>query len=231
MAYTPVNWQTGDTITAERLNRMDRGWDVETTELFNETVTTADDGDGNYARLAYVGNIDAYTITVTFDGTKYVCQRIDADGEYFYGDFDFTTHPFSIIATSGKGSMPAINEVYTETAGEHTISAAMSVIESGIDFSAAVNLVADIPIFPLAIGTTTWRQVVGAMAAGKLVLRVGGSTYDGDTSPNTQWASTELVADAYIDAHGDYRVSAIKVLKGVQSIASYSATTADGALN
>lgn len=170
MAYTPINWQTGGTITADKLNRCDNGWGVENTQLFSETVTTEDDGDGNYAALAYDGNIDADTITVTFDGTEYVCPRIDAFGQYFYGGFnqgpDFTTYPFFIASGGG-------NDVYTETAGEHTIAAAVSVIESGTDFSAAVNSVADIPVFPLVIGTTTWQEAYDAMAAGRMAY-----TYD-----------------------------------------------------
>ena len=42
MSYTPINWQTGDIITAEKMNKMDNGWSVESSsqQLFSETVTT-----------------------------------------------------------------------------------------------------------------------------------------------------------------------------------------------
>lgn len=101
MAYEPINWQTGDIITAERLNRMDRGWDVIKTELFSETVTTEDTGEGySGADLPY-HQISADTITVIYDGTEYVCPRIDVNGDYFYGGGDalgpvFTEYPFCI---------------------------------------------------------------------------------------------------------------------------------------
>lgn len=39
MIYTPINWQNGDTITAEKMNKMDNGWGIGEVELFSETVT------------------------------------------------------------------------------------------------------------------------------------------------------------------------------------------------
>lgn len=136
MAYTPINWQTGDTITADRLNRMDRGWDVETTELFSETVTTEDTGEGySVADLPYQQQISADTITVTYDDTEYVCPRIDDGDSYFYGGFnngpDFTTYPFFIFSNSDR------NSLVTQTAGEHTVAAVVSALQTSPDFDTA----------------------------------------------------------------------------------------------
>lgn len=136
MAYTPVGWQTGDTITADRLNKMDNGWAFENTQLFSETVTTVAGPRGNRGELTYSSLVDAPTITVTFDGTDYTCPRIDLYGYYLYGGFNeqgptFTEYPFAIQSQSG------INGIYTETAGEHTIAAAVPALQTSADFDAA----------------------------------------------------------------------------------------------
>lgn len=172
MAYTPVNWQTGDTITAERLNRMDRGWSVETTELFSETVTTADNGGDFYsAPLAYSQLIDADTITVTFDGTEYECPSI-GEGEYgasYNGRvFDFSEFPFKLYTYDGGA------ELVTQTAGEHTVAAAAQTLQTSADFAAAVNMVAssiDASTLPLRCveGVTTYNEATSAMESGRLV--------------------------------------------------------------
>lgn len=177
MAYTPVGWQTGDTITADRLNRMDRGWDVETTELFSETVTTVEDGDSYYAELAYSQLIDADTITVTYDGTEYTCPRIDNGGSCLYGGFndgpDFTTYPFFIFSEVGQ------NQLITPTAGTHTVAVSAPSLQTSADFAAAVKPIVDeavamlpVPIEPfmVTIGTTTWSQVNRALKAGRPAL-------------------------------------------------------------
>lgn len=135
MAYTPINWQTGDTITADKLNKMDNGWGVESTQLFSETVTTS--GSGMYrATLAYSDTIDAASITVTFDGTEYTCSRIDAFGGYYYGGFTeqgptFTEYPFTIMYRN------AASAVFTETASTHTIAVAAPTLQTSSDFDAA----------------------------------------------------------------------------------------------
>jgi len=135
MAYTPVNWQTGDTITAEKLNKMDNGWGYESTQLFSETVTTVDQGGTNGAELAYSGTIDADTITVTYDGTEYTCPRIDNGDSYFYGGFndgpDFTTYPFFIFSEVGQ------NQLITPTAGTHTVAVSAPSLQTSADFDAA----------------------------------------------------------------------------------------------
>lgn len=234
MAYTPINWQTGDTITAEKLNKMDNGWGVDSTELFSETVTTADEGGMNSGSLVYSQLINADTITVTFDGTDYTCNATDmGNGIYGYGGVaatgpDFTNYPFALFSMVNVG---AGNEMYTETASTHTVAVSVSSLQTSANFAKAASAAIGGAFYPLVIGTTTWSQVVDAMGAGKLVFRTWANAYDGDTTTDTQWAGAELVTDAYIDARGEYNVSAIVMQKGVQSITSYHATTADGALS
>lgn len=146
MAYTPINWQTGDTITADKLNRCDNGWSVESSSqtFFTETVTTALDpeypDDPAWGNFAYSTSITAGTVTVTFDGTDYVCQKIDANGETAYGGWgadgpDFTSLPFVIL------SGPGYNSLGTPAGGTHVVSvvATSQVVEKSENFSKAVG--------------------------------------------------------------------------------------------
>lgn len=172
MAYTPINWQTGDTITAEKLNRCDNGWSVSSTQLFSETVTTS--GSSMYtAVLAYSQPIDANTITVTFDSTEYECSRIDAFNQYYYGGFTeqgpvFTDYPFCIASGIGFD-----NEVYTETAGTYTVAAVASSLQTSAGFSAAVMAASPIDASTLPLrcveGVTTYDEATFAMEDGRLV--------------------------------------------------------------
>ena len=111
MAYTPINWQTGDTITADKLNRCDNGWRVESTQLFSETVTTEAGEYGNEGMLTYSSQVSSPTITVTFDGTNYQCSVVKMGEGYGYGgvssgwEYDFTTYPFAFVFSNGDSSM------------------------------------------------------------------------------------------------------------------------------
>lgn len=222
MAYTPINWQTGDTITADKLNRCDNGWGVESTQLFSETVTTEDDGDGNYAALAYDGNIDADTITVTLDGTEYVCSRIDAFGRYFYGGFnqgpDFTTYPFFIASGGG-------NYVYTETAGEHTIAVLGSAIVTSSDFASAVSeavqpLIATSGPFPVVIGTTTFSETLTALRSqGRLGYVVATTFYNDQPS----WFEPILSI-----TQSSRTIQTLGIISGELTIRTYTASSNSG---
>lgn len=145
MAYTPINWQNGDTITAEKMNRMDNGWGVTTTRetLFDGEVTT--NGDPDYPEDPAFGSIQASitaeSIVVTFNGTEYVCPAIHYEGAIFYGGLgnnspDFTNYPFLI----GPHSLnPTVSNVATPTAGTFTlkIEANIESIETTTEFDKA----------------------------------------------------------------------------------------------
>lgn len=152
---------------------MDRGWSVETTELFSETVTTAEQGGIYGAALAYSDVIDADSIIVTFDGMEHVCSRIDKNGTHFYGGFGergpvFTEYPFAINSTGNN-----TNAVYTETAGEHTVAVSVSTLQTSADFSAAVTAANPIDLSTLPLrcveGVTTYDEATSAMKDGRLV--------------------------------------------------------------
>lgn len=234
MAYTPVGWQTGDTITADRLNRMDRGWGYESTELFSETVTTAVDpdypDDPAGVQLAYSDIINADNLIVTFDGIKYECPLKVNNRVNFYGGFnngpDFTEYPFFISSAGFNASF-----LMTQTAGEHTVSAAVPSLQTSADFAEAASAVIGGAFYPFVDGTTTWQQVVDAMVAGKLVLLSRTYTYDGSMPPDSKRAGLMLVTEAYTDSNGDFHVSAVTTDFGSQSVKDYSAGTADGVLS
>lgn len=104
-------------------------WKEETsTQLFSETVTTVAVEFGNTANLSYADQITAETLTVTFDGTEYVCPLIQAYGERYYGGFDgeapdFSEYPFFIVSAG----TPNVNTIVTSAPGEHTVSAVASI--------------------------------------------------------------------------------------------------------
>lgn len=171
MAYTPINWQTGDTITADKLNRCDNGWAVtnSSTTICDETVITEDDG-GMFAGQLTVSSITAVSITVTYDGTPYQCAQ-DGDGGYGTDvNFTFADYPFRIESDGF---------IVTETVGSHTVK--VEAVESGVDTSAAFDaaVTAASPLYRIAIGSTTWQEAHDAMAAGRLAFYV--AVVDGDT--------------------------------------------------
>lgn len=170
MSYTPINWQTGETITAEKLNKMDNGWGIENAQLFSETVTTSEQSGMFGATLEYASPIDSNTIKVTFNNDEYICDRIDALGAYFYGGFsesgpDFSEYPF-VIESGGRG-----NTIYTSTAGTFSVDVSVSDIVISDNFSKAVEMVfRETPLpFLCVSGVTTWQEMKDAAASGRLL--------------------------------------------------------------
>lgn len=190
MAYTPINWQTGDTITAEKLNRCDNGWSVMSGEstLFNDSVTTYQDGSYNVAELNI--SISADTITVTYDGVAYSC--IDDGGSYGAPEGDYSTYPFTLYSS---GFM------LCETAGTHTVKveAVTTTVEISDSFAVAIATTAPTaPLLRIVQQQTTWQQVYDAIAAGKIAYYV----YDSGDSAYTYFAE-----GAYFDdSDNRYRV-------------------------
>ena len=160
MSYTPINWQNGDTITAEKMNKMDNGWGVSSTQLFSETVTTSIDPefpeDPALGQLSYSQFIDADTIVVTFNGDEYVCPKVDLDWGNGYGGWrsdgpDLSDIPFAI------GSSEHENVIFTENAGTYTIAVSAVAVAVSDDFSDAVNKAVVIP----DVSTMPFRCVDG----------------------------------------------------------------------
>lgn len=151
MTYTPINWQTGDTITAEKMNKMDNGWGISETQLFSETVTTTAGQYGNEGSLSYAGQVTADEVTVTFDGTEYQCPLIivNGDGRGYGGvtstwEYELDTYPFALVFSESDG-----NVIATKTAGSHSVSVSNGIVETSGNFNAAVESVVDTNAIPL----------------------------------------------------------------------------------
>lgn len=169
MAYTPINWQTGDTITAEKMNKMDNGWSIESSAqtLCNETITTHLDGSDNVAQLTVSDTIVADVITVTYDSDVYTCNN---DGGMYGAPYDdYSEYPFTFYDDGF---------IICETSGTHTVKveAVVTAVEASQSFSSAVVSVS--PVLQIIINKTTWQQVHDAMASGKLAYYT--ASVDGD---------------------------------------------------
>ena len=173
MAYTPINWQTGDTITADKLNRCDNGWGYESTQLFSETVTTEADGDVAFGELSYRGTSTPDHLTITFDGTAYQCTFID--DAYGNQDGTWADYPFSLSVDGFAHEWSLV----TPTAGTYTVSASMSEVVTSAGFDTAVKSVVDADAIPLKCvsGTTTRAEMVAAESAGRLMYFTSGGYF------------------------------------------------------
>lgn len=216
MSYTPIGWQTGDTITAEKLNKMDPGWSVETATqtLCNDTITSVDDG-GMYGDQLSVASITADSIVVTFDGSTYQC---DKDGDDGYGDsidFTFATYPFRIESDGW---------ITTETGGSHTVKveADVTTYDASTAFTGVVNSIG--PVFRAYANTTTWQEVHDAVKAGKIVYIIK------DTESDNNELSVRIVTRVFISENtGRYCVEATTQYgESSVSVVSYYAETANG---
>lgn len=170
MSYTPIGWQTGDTITAEKLNKMDNGWSVESssTTYINESVTTEDRGNFGMGATSYSNGISDATLTITFNGTEYTCTL----GPSGYGATaesptpDFTTYPFGLVPMG-----PVL--LITETAGTYTlkVEASSTTVQTSTNFQTAVGSVVDINTIPFKCisGSTTYDEMAAARDSGSLL--------------------------------------------------------------
>ena len=154
MAYTPNVWKCGDIVTADKLNHMEEGianaggsGDVgyscteESVTLTDESVITTQQGNYSAGRLSYSGSITADTISVTFNGVEYTCQRMANDGDYgasYNSDtqsFNWSEYPFNLydgaVSTENAGTYQIKIETVEET------------IETSECFNKAVKSVSD----------------------------------------------------------------------------------------
>lgn len=148
MSYVPINWQTGDIITADKLNRCDNGWGIQDIQYFNETVTSTIWDGNNSLTFEYTGYINADIIVVTIDGVDYTCSKVSVSRGASYGaqwsdsipGYDFSEYPFSFTSFEDGYNTGVVHE-----AGTYTISVSSTVLEVSSDFSNAVNKAVVIP--------------------------------------------------------------------------------------
>lgn len=180
MSYTPINWQTGDTITAEKMNKLNPGWGMAQTQLFSETVTTVDPGAGEagfgMAELVYASVINYPSIIVTFDGVDYSCSVNEViDGvttQYIYGGWgeagpDFSVFPFAIVSYLENDQFLG-NRIATQTVGSHTVVVKSTMIETSDSFRDAIFSVGAMPLLCQS-GVTTRDEMLTAFSMGRLL--------------------------------------------------------------
>ena len=175
MAYTPINWQTGDTITAEKLNRCDNGWGMESTQLFSGSLSVTQDEEPVETSISASAFSSATNATVSIDGTEYTCEGFDDGGFWTFGAHygDFSTYPFSFYAEG--------ESVYFvhQSAGTYLVGFSAVSYELSDGFNNAVEKAAT-TILPLRvkIGVTTWREVSNAIAGGRIAYVCGAANIE-----------------------------------------------------
>lgn len=187
MSYTKREWATGNVVGAVDLNRIEngiadidvdeiRGWGVQNTQLFSESVTTVtkEGASDASAEFAYSQQITADAITVSFNGTDYHCNRIDGPmGSTYYGGYnlpsaDYSEYPFYIESVPIMGVR---NAFHTETAGTYTVAVSTETAEVSDNFSVAVDQCVDTSTMPMLCvnGVTTYNEMRNARNMGRLM--------------------------------------------------------------
>ena len=236
MAYDRYTWVDGELITAEKLNHIeegiaegggcDCGFECTETEtaLFNETVTVVEYNGMYTALLDYVASEPITELTITFDGTRYVCQGINAGARIVFGgvdpntqSFDFTNYPFAVLLGTNESSL------FTNTDGTHTIAASVSEIstETTECFKAAVNSAVS-PLMVHRFGDyldKTWREISNALMGRGAVIA---------TQINAEGDYTvEPILSAYVVDSGDSKSYKVSFYAG-DPISNYSTSSPEG---
>ena len=76
MSYTPTNWQTGDTVTAERLNKMEGGIQTAVNPFIVTLTPTAQDLSGTMDKTSA-------EIQTAYDAGKSIVFRVILGEDYF----------------------------------------------------------------------------------------------------------------------------------------------------
>ncbi len=220
MSYTPIGWQTGDTITAEKLNKCDNGWSVETTRstVYNGSVTfSGSDVDLNLTTND-LSNTSGSEATITWNGTEYTCNCFDDSGYMTYGSSynDYSAYPFSIYLNTDSTNTWY---VATSAVGTYTvkIEAVSTTTEVSNDFQAAVQTAQPFqsPFFEVTIGSTTWQQVYDAMDSGRIPIIHSGFMIE---------------LGLYTDNVNGYHVHFMRVAGSSVSVRELYANSTDGTL-
>lgn len=170
MSYEKQTWETGDIITAEKLNKLDPGYSVETTTndviVFNNNVTTTNSYGISFATIALSELLTADTIKVTFNSTEYIVQKVSMSGsQYCYGEFTasgplFTTYPFCITIDPNDSENNPPN-IYTESAGTYSVKIEQSIEVTTAETSNEFNLAVESVIPPVMYIKQSYISNVG----------------------------------------------------------------------
>ena len=192
MTYTKQAWETGEVITADKLNHIEDGiennnpgYEIVKSEqlILDETVTVTIPQGAPFdaAQFEYNELINYPTITVDFNGDIYECELIDKNAPnptYYYGGIGssgpvFTEYPFAIISVEQQSGQ-YINVLYVENSGDYSVKiyAKESTINTTEDFeksvakiiSENVSSIKNLKDDPSNSGGTIEGMIVGATA-------------------------------------------------------------------
>lgn len=204
MAYTPTNWQTGDVVTAERLNKLENG--VTSAQVYTESETVRFSGEVTALAQGGVNSaeidcnlLDApEQITVVFDGTEYTVDKVVGDDGAVYGIIEndmpsFSQYPFCIYADTATPRAMLV----TETASTH------QVVIKTVTRTINSELQAALP-FRAVVGTTTLAELEEAWGSGRLVyyIKDGGTIYFLLSHINSEIVTYPDVSEFIIDEDG-----------------------------
>lgn len=244
MTYEPTNWQRGDIVSSERLNKMEAGiaasdGAMETakedggigyydkTTLLNETIPVADWVDETtdaYAEIDVTGiELSAdkkYWIVI--DGVATECDYAEEDNEWYISPVDETTL-FPAISTNGSNNYSLfLAELPTEPVSFQLIEGEAQKISN--DFIQASGGGAFIVTEDDGTLDKTWQEIKDAYDAGQVVIVKKQDESEGFT----RYLSMYLLDFAFVEGDG-YMVTFACNLQTTASVDGYLyiAETAD----
>ena len=151
MSYEKQTWETGEVITAEKLNHIEDGIAeggggnagyecIEVlTEVFNSELTTASAGSFFLATFAPSQPLEGDSITVTLNDTDYTLPKV----ELGYGAFDSNHNPIFVNYPCAIGILNEQHYFFIPSAGTYSvkISALTKSVETSECFEKAVKSV------------------------------------------------------------------------------------------
>lgn len=125
MSYTPTNWQTGDTITAEKLNNMESGIENANNPFIVTLTPTAEDFSGTMDKT--VGEInEAYEAgrKIVFRVYSGATEYNDVEVTVVFKDENYAYPSFNayLIVTSGSAGFDGIIFAFTSVTNTGTKS-------------------------------------------------------------------------------------------------------------
>lgn len=106
MSYTPTNWQNGDTITAEKLNKMEGGIESANAPFVVTLTPTALDYSGEMDKtVAEIYAADMAGRKIVYKVMMSETQYIYADVTMVYVDGDYTYPSFNAFIIDGENNL------------------------------------------------------------------------------------------------------------------------------
>ena len=134
MSYTPTNWQTGDIITAERLNKLENGvaalsnYDIVFTQTYDDNDNDVFTADGlSVEELYQKGARNLNALSITGDTVrKPIAYSLYIEDGVTYVSFKFLTLGSAVaifcIGTDGTANINGNGATFTYSNGHYTFT-------------------------------------------------------------------------------------------------------------